>query len=36
MNPAASVAMPRLSVRYGSSISPGTVPNAPVATEPEP
>ena len=36
MNPAVRVAMPRLSVRYGSSISPGTVPNAPVATEPEP
>ncbi len=36
MNAAATAAMPRLSVRYGSSISPGTVPNAPVATEPEP
>ena len=36
MSPAASAAMPRLSVRYGSSIRPGTVPKAPVATEPEP
>ena len=34
--PATSAAMPRLSVRYGSSIRPGTVPNAPVATDPEP
>ena len=32
--PAQIAAMPRLSVRNGSSISPGTVPNAPVATDP--
>jgi hypothetical protein len=36
ISPAVSAAMPRLSVRNGRSISPGTVPNAPVATEPEP
>src|SRR4051794_9920327 len=29
-------AMPRLSVRNGNSIRPGTVPNAPVATDPDP
>ncbi len=34
--PAARAAMPTSSVRYGSSIRPGTVPNAPVATEPDP
>ena len=31
-----TAAMPRLSVRNGSSMSPGTVPNAPVATDPDP
>ena len=36
MSPAHRAAMPRLSVRNGSSISPGTVAKAPVATEPEP
>ena len=34
--PAHSAAIPRLSVRKGSSIRPGTVPNAPVATDPDP
>ena len=36
IRPAARAAMPRLSVRYGSSIRPGTVPKAPVATDPDP
>ena len=36
ISPAHTAAIPRLSVRNGSSISPGTVPNAPVATDPEP
>ncbi len=36
MTPATAAAIPRVSVRNGSSINPGTVPNVPVATEPNP
>ncbi len=36
MTPATAAVMPRVSVRNGSSIRPGTVPKVPVATEPIP